>query len=101
MKIRKNDVVKIVTGEDKGKTGKVLEVRPAEGRLVVEGVQLVKRHVKAQGERPGSIVEREAPVHISNVALWNAETGKKIKVGYKVEADGQKVRIDRKTGAPV
>lgn len=101
LRIRRDDVVVVIAGRDQGKTGKVLEVRPAEGRVVVEGVQLVKRHVKAQGDRPGSIVEREAAVHISNVALWNAETGKKIKVGYKVEADGQKVRVDRKTGAPV
>ena len=101
LRIHRDDVVVVIAGRDHGKTGKVLEVRPAEGRVVVEGIQVVKRHVKAQGDRPGSIVEREAAVHISNVALWNAETGKKVKVGYKVDADGRKVRIDRKTGAPV
>jgi len=101
LKIRRDDTVVVISGKLKGKIGKVVQVRPLEGRVVVEGVARVKRHVKAQGEQAGSIVEKEAAIHISNVALWNAEEGRRVKVGFKVAEDGSKSRIDRKTGTTV
>jgi large subunit ribosomal protein L24 len=76
-------------------------VLPQDGRVVVEGVARVKRHVKPQQDRPGSIVEKEAAIHISNVALWDVASGKRVKVGWKVDEDGTKTRIDRKTGSAV
>lgn len=100
-KFRKGDMVVVLSGDDKGKTGRILRVLPQEERVVVESVRMVKRHVKAQNDQAGSIVEKEAPLHVSNVALWNAEEGRKVRVGYRVEADGRKIRIDRKTGALV
>ena len=71
LKIRKDDHVVVISGKNKGRRGKVLEVLPSEGRVVVEGVAMIKRHMKGQGEQPGRIVERESSVHVSNVALWD------------------------------
>jgi len=99
-KIRKDDTVIVISGSDKGKIGRVLRVIPQENRVVVEKVRMVKRHMRAQGNQPGTRIEKEAPIHISNVALWNSETNKKIHVGFRTEED-KKVRIDRKTGAQV
>ncbi|MDO9280381.1 MAG: 50S ribosomal protein L24 [Pseudomonadota bacterium] len=101
LKIRRDDSVVVIAGKNKGKVGKVLRVLPEDNRLVVEGVAMVKRHVKAQGQQAGSIVEKEAAIDVSNVALWNATEGRRVKVGYKVQEDGTKVRVDRKTGATV
>lgn len=100
LKIRRDDMVLVIAGKHKGRTGKVLEVLPQEGRVVVEGVALVKKHIKAQQDRPGSIIQEEAAIHISNVALWDAASGTRVKVGYKVE-DGKKLRVNRKTGSAI
>ncbi len=103
LRIKRNDTVVVIAGSDKGRRGKVLEVRPGSGddaRVVVEGVKLVKRHIKASGDRPGSIVEKEAAIHISNVALVDA-SGTRIKVALKTDTEGVKQRVNRKTGAPV
>jgi len=101
LKVRRDDTVVVISGKHKGKVGKIVRVLPEDGRVVVEGVALVKRHTKAQGQQAGSIVEKEAAIHVSNVALWNANEGRRVKVGFKVEEDGTKVRVDRKTGATV
>ena len=91
----------VTAGKHKGRTGKVLQVLSDKSRVVVEKVNLVKRHVKPQGDRPGGTVEKEASLHISNVALLDQETGKAIKVGRKFLDDGRKVRFNRKTGAVI
>jgi large subunit ribosomal protein L24 len=98
-KIRKNDKVEVLAGRDKGKQGTVLVVRP-DNRVVVEGINLVKKHVRPNPNKgeTGGIVEREAPLDISNVALVNPVTGKGERVGIKVLDDGRKVRIFRKSG---
>jgi large subunit ribosomal protein L24 len=101
LKVRRDDTVVVIAGKHKGKVGKIVRVLPEDGRVVVEGVAMVKRHVKAQGQQAGSIVEKEAAIHVSNVALWNATEGRRVKVGFKVEEGGTKVRVDRKTGATV
>jgi large subunit ribosomal protein L24 len=97
-RIKNGDEVVVVAGKDKGKTGRVLRVLPERRKVVVEGVHRVRRHQKAAGDSPGGIIDKELPVDISNVALWNAEDGRRVKVGYK-SVDGEKVRVDRKTGA--
>ncbi len=99
-KIRSGDQVVVITGADRGKVGRVLRVLKDDHRVVVEGVRRVKRHQKPVGEQPGSIVEKELSVHWSNVALWNAEEGRKVKVAFAA-VDGKKVRTDRKTGKQV
>lgn len=96
MKIKKGDKVVILSGDDKGKTGEVLKALPKEGKVVVQGVNLVKRHTKPSQTTPGGIVTKEAAIHVSNVAIATAE-GKPSKVGYKMD-NGTKVRIARKTG---
>lgn len=101
LKIRRDDTVVVIAGKHKGKIGKVVRVMPLDSKVVVEGVAMVKRHVKAQGQQAGSIVEKEAAIHVSNVALWNAAEGRRVKVGFSVDSEGTKVRVDRKTGASV
>lgn len=93
-KIRRDDEVIVLTGKDKGKTGKVLKVLTAEGRVYVSGVNLVKKHQKPIPalNTPGGIVEKEASIHVSNVAIFNPKTGKADRVGFRFE-DGKKVRF--------
>lgn len=100
VRIRQGDEVKIVAGKDKGRTGRVLKVLPDNRKVVVEGVARVRRHHKPVGDRPGGIVEKEMPIDVSNVALWNSEESRTVKVGYQ-DVDGKKVRVDRKTGTPI
>jgi large subunit ribosomal protein L24 len=96
--IRKNDNVLVVTGKDRGKRGRVLKVHPVTNRLVIEGVNMIKRHTKPNPGRniKGGIVEREASVHASNVQLVCPECGNQTRIGHKLLGDGRKVRICRK-----
>jgi len=99
--IRKNDNVLVVTGKDRGKRGRVLKVLPGEGgrnRLIVEGVNMIKRHTKPNPGKQikGGIVEREASLHASNVQLVCPECGQQTRIGHKMLGDGRKVRICRK-----
>ena len=98
LKIKKGDQVVILSGDDKGKTGEVLKAMPKENKVVVQGVNLVKRHTKPSQTNPGGIVTKEAPINASNVAF--AKDGKATKVGYK-NVDGKKVRVARKPGAVI
>jgi large subunit ribosomal protein L24 len=101
-KIRKGDHVIVVAGKDKGKRGSVLR-RVDDERLVVEGVNRVKKHAKPNPlkNQPGGIVEKEMPIHVSNVALLNPQTQKADRVGFKIMEDGRKVRILKSTGEMV
>jgi large subunit ribosomal protein L24 len=96
--VRKNDNVLVTTGKDRGKKGRVLKVLPAKNRVVVEGVNIIKRHTKPNPQRQikGGVVEREAPVHASNVQLVCPECNKPTRLGRKILGDGRKVRICRK-----
>jgi large subunit ribosomal protein L24 len=96
--IRRNDNVVVITGKDRGKRGRVLKVVPATNRLVVEGVNFIKRHTKPNPQRQvkGGVVEREAALHASNVQLVCPECGKPTRLGRKILGDGRKVRICRK-----
>lgn len=96
-KIKKDDTVKILTGKDKGKTGRVIKVNSEDGMVIVQGLNMVKKAVKRKSQQDkGGIIEVEAPIHISNVAVV-AKNGQASRVGYKVE-NGKKVRIAKKSG---
>ena len=100
-RIRKGDNVLVITGKNKGQKGEVLRV--AADRVIVQNINIVKRHTKPnpQAQQPGGIVEREAPIHISNVMLLNPATGKGERVGFKVLGDGRKVRVFRSSGEAI
>ena len=100
-RIKSDDTVKVIAGKSKGLIGKVARVYPKKGRVVVEGINKVKRHQKPVGDQPGGIVVKEAPIAISNVALWDEESGCRVKVGYDLGADGKKVRVNRATRTPI
>ncbi len=97
IQIRKNDRVKVIAGKDLNKTGRVLSVLRDKGRVVVEGVSFLKRHTRPNPQRQikGGIVEREAPIHVSNVMIVCGACGKATRIGHNVLADGKKVRICR------
>ena len=96
--VKKGDTVLVLSGKDKGKQGKIVEALPKKAKVVVEGVNKVKRHTKPSQANPqGGIITKEAPIHVSNVALVDSQSGKATKVGYK-EENGRKVRFARKSG---
>ncbi|GGF08798.1 MULTISPECIES: 50S ribosomal protein L24 [Pseudoalteromonas] len=101
-KIRRDDEVIVLAGKDKGKRGKVLSVVAESGRVFVEGINLIKKHQKPvpQLNQAGGIVEKEASIDVSNVAIYNSETGKADRVGFKIE-DGKKLRIFKSTGKTI
>ncbi len=101
-KIRKNDTVMVVTGRDRGKTGKVMRVLPERGRVVIERLNIVKRHSKPRGaQSPGGIVEKEAPIAISNVMIFCDRCNAPVRVGIKVADDGAKNRVCRRCGEAI
>jgi large subunit ribosomal protein L24 len=97
IQIRKNDQVKVIAGKDLNKTGRVLRVLREKGRVVVEGVSFLKRHTRPNPQKQikGGIVEREAPIHVSNVMIVCGACGKPTRIGHNILADGKKVRICR------
>ena len=99
-KIRKGDKVVVITGRDKGRTGEVFEVRPDENKALVRGVNMVKRHQKQTQAQEGGIVSKEAPIHLSNIAVVGKD-GKPTRVGFKIQADGTKVRVAKRSGAEI
>ena len=98
LKVKKGDTVVVLTGRDKGKTGEILKVMPTERRVLVHGVQIIKRHQRPTQTTPGGINEFEAPLHVSNVALVDPKTSQPTRVGYKTLDDGRKVRFARRSG---
>jgi large subunit ribosomal protein L24 len=100
MKIRQGDIVKVISGSYNGKEGRVLKVLNSRNRLIVEGINMLKRHMRPNQENPqGAIVEKEGSIHVSNVQLVSG--GKTTKIGYKILDDGKKVRISKKTGKKI
>ena len=97
LKIKKGDHVVVITGKDKGKKGEVLKMLPSENRAIVKGVSLV-RHQRQSAAQEGGIITKEAPIHISNLALEDPKDGKPTRVGYKFLKDGRKVRFARRSG---
>jgi large subunit ribosomal protein L24 len=98
-KVRKNDMVMVIAGRDRGKTGKVLRVLPMRGRVIVERLNMMKRHTKPRGAAsPGGIVEREAPLDVSNVMLMCDRCNAPVRTGFKLAADGSRSRVCRRCG---
>ena len=98
IRLRKNDIVEVISGRDTGKRGKVLVVLPEKGRVIVQGVNFIKRHTRPNPQRniKGGIAEREAPIHVSNLMVVCGECGKRTRIGSSRLEDGRKVRICRK-----
>ena len=101
LKIRKGDRVKIIAGRSKGKIGDVLRVNATDQRVVVSGVNVIKRHTKPSRTEQGGIIEREAAIHVSNVAVLDPKTDKPTKIGFKFLEDGRKVRFARGSGETI
>ena len=97
-KIRKGDKVVVLTGRDKGRSGEVVQVMPKEDRALVRGVNLVKRHQRQTANQEGGIISKEAPIHLSNLAVADPKDGKATRVGFKTLDDGRKVRVAKRSG---
>ena len=100
IRIRKNDVVEVISGRDRGKRGKVLVVLPDKARLLVQGVNFIKRHTRPNPQKniKGGIAEREAPIHVSNVMIVSPDDDKRTRIGSRIMPDGRKARIGRRGG---
>ena len=99
MNFKTGDKVVVISGKDKGKSGKITHVLRSENRVVVEGVNIVKKHVKGNGQQAGSINEVEAPIHASNVMIVDPKTNKPTRIGHKIDKDGKKIRISKKSNS--
>jgi large subunit ribosomal protein L24 len=97
-KIKKGDRVIVLTGRDKGRSGEVARVQPQEQSAIVRGINTVQRHQRQTAKQEGGIVAKEAPIHLSNLALADPRTGKPTRVGFKILADGRKVRFAKRSG---
>ena len=103
-KIRKGDKVVVIAGRDKGRSGEVIEVRPVEGRALVRGINMVKRHQRQTGTQEGGIVSKEASIDLSNLALADPKDGKPTRIGFKFVGEGRdrkKVRIAKRSGVEI
>ena len=97
-KIKKGDKVVVLTGRDKGRSGEVIEVRTGDHRALVRGINMVKRHQKQTAQQEGGIISKEAPIHLSNLAVADPKDGKPTRVGFKTLDDGRKVRFAKRSG---
>ncbi len=97
-KIRKGDNVVVLAGKDKGRTGEVLSVMPKENRAVVRGINMIVRHQRQSQAQEGGLIRKEAPIHLSNLAVADPKDGKPTRVGFRVEKDGKKVRVAKRSG---
>lgn len=98
LKVKKGDKVQVITGKNKGKVGDVIKVFPSENRIIVSGVNLAKKHTKPSQTSEGGIIQKELPIHVSNVSHIDPKTNEITKVGYKTLEDGKKVRFAKKSG---
>ncbi|OYR22957.1 50S ribosomal protein L24 [Brucella thiophenivorans] len=99
-KIRKGDSVVVLSGKDKGRTGEVLQVMPKDDKALVRGINVVKRHQRQTQTQESGIISKEAPIHLSNLAVADPKDGKPTRVGFRVE-DGKKVRVAKRSGAVI
>ena len=97
-RIRKGDRVIVLAGRDKGKKGEVFQVMPKDGRALVRGVNTVRRHQRQTAQQEGGIISKEAPIHLSNIAVADPKDGKPTRVGFTVQKDGKKVRVAKRSG---
>ena len=99
MNFKTGDKVVVITGKDNGKEGTITKTLRAENKVIVEGVNVVKKHVKPQGNQPGSIVEVEAPIHASNVMIIDPKTKKGTRIGHEIDKKGKKIRVSKKSNS--
>ena len=99
MNFKTGDKVVVISGKDKGKEGKIIHVLRNETKVVVEGINIVKKHVKGNGQTAGSINEVEAPIHASNVMIVDPKTNKPTRIGHSVNKDGKKIRVTKKSNS--
>lgn len=97
-KLKKGDTVVVLTGKDKGRTGQIVEMQPKEGKAVVQGVNMIRRHQRQSAGQEAGIISREAPIQVSNIALSDPKDGKATRVGFKIMDDGRKVRVAKRSG---
>ena len=97
-KIRKGDKVVVLAGKDKGRSGEVLSVQPKEDTAIVRGINIIVRHQRQTQAQEGGLIRKEAPIHLSNIALADPKDGKPTRVGFQVQADGKKVRVAKRSG---
>ena len=100
-KIKKGDKVVVLTGRSKGRTGEVIQVMPTENRALVRGVNMIRRHQKQTASQEGGVISKEAPIDLSNIAIADPKDGKPTRVGFKVQPDGKKIRIAKRSGAEI
>ncbi len=100
-KIKKGDKVIVLTGRDKGRSGEVIEVHPQAERALVRGINVVKRHQKQTAQLEGGIITKEMPIHLSNLAVADPKDGKPTRVGFKIMADGKRVRMAKRSGVEI
>ena len=101
IKLKKGDEVIVITGKDKGKKGKIVRVIPDIRKVIVSDVNKYKKHQKPGNNEPGGIIEKDMPIHISNVAFFDAQLNKGVRVGFSSNKDGKKIRINKKTGKEI
>ena len=99
MRLKKGDKVVVIAGSEKGKEGTITKTLRAENKVIVEGVNVVKKHMKPQGNQPGSIVEVEAPIHASNVMIIDPKTKKGTRIGHEIDKKGNKIRVSKKSNS--
>ena len=100
-KIRKGDNVIVLSGRDRGRRGEVIQVMPDEGRALVRGIHMVKRHQRQTAAQDGGIISKESSIHLSTLAIADPRDGKPSRVGFKIMADGKKVRVAKRSGAEI
>ena len=101
IKLRKGDEVIVLAGKDKGKKGKIVRILPEYRKAIVSDINKVKKHQKPGNNEPGGIVEKEMPIHLSNLNFFDSKSNKGVKVGFKLNKDGKKLRINKKTGTEI
>ncbi len=101
VKLKKGDEVIVLAGKDKGKKGKIVKVLPEIRKVIVADINKYKKHQKPGNNEPGGIIEKDMPLHISNVAFFDAQLNKGVRVGYKITNDGKKIRTNKKTGKEI
>ena len=100
-KLKKGDEVIVLAGKDKGKKGKIIKMLPEKNKAIVSEINKVKKNQKPDNNQPGGIIEKDMPIHISNVAFFDAKLSKGVRVGYSFNKDGKKMRINKKTGKEI
>ena len=100
-KIKKGDKVVVLAGKDKGRSGEVLSVAPKDGKAIVRGINLIRRHQKQTQSQEGGIITKEAPIHLSNIAMADPKDGKPTRVGFTFQKDGKKVRVAKRSGETI